>query len=653
MAFDPDKYLRENPVVPEDPAAMPGTTAPEQPKPWGERAVDAAEYYDRMTRLGINTFTFGMADRAAAVGKTLTGGSPSYSDALKEVTDESKLIRENNPQMSVAADVTGGMAGGLGLAKLGLTMMPRVAKAPWWGQALTAGGEGAVQGGLQGAGNTYSGNPMDYAENTGKGALMGGVLSLPGPIIGQVAGAAAKGVQNMWGDKYGIPGTLATAANTDRATLATLQNRGARAMLTEGGPAMKGTAQGAVLPGPGGSMGPGQAALENNLTARDRSASQAITGELNQTVGPAPIPSYVETGIRDRMQGLSPEYTRVLSQAGPMDTAPTARWMDGKISETVGETRKTLKTLRADLDVEGTPGTLDTNPIKVQNVRSEVKAMLREPEKYNSKTLAALKELNDQLDNELQTKIPGIRELDSQYAELGAQERAIGTKSEGSRAFDKGRETVSRPEELADTLRETAQPKGVNVGPSAEPFRLRQAARADLERIVAGNKNDLLVLENMLGKEQDWNAQKLAVMFGPEKGARIMDVLDNERMYRESFQEIVKGAKTAKVLASKEAQESSSGRIPRGLTAADLIIQPIQWAKDKLTATGAAATRDRVSQILATNDPQEIQKLIPKLLAAEPDRARRAAIVERLVQSGWTGGAAGTVPSTWGPILRK
>jgi hypothetical protein len=621
------------------PVDMPGTTAPPEAKPWAERAADTAAYYEKLLRLGTNAATFGMADRFAAGGEALTGGAPSYAEALKKERDISETIARENPQMAVAAEVIGGATGGAGLARAGLTTAGRMAGQPLWRRSVAAGLEGAAQGGAQGAGQTYTGNPMDYVSNAGKGAVLGGVLGLPAPAVGAVGGAAWKGIDS----RFGIPPPLARAAQTDAAELATLQNRGARAMLPDAGPSMQGVAQGAVI----GGEGPGRAALIANLTERNRTVPQTITREVDQTFGPAETPSVVEEGVRGRMRAIGPEYDTLLN--GPnvraIDNTALAQRLEALAINERGQTQQVLRQVRGMLDIPTNPGVLDPHPRALHATREEVRGMMNDPN-LNDTARGRLRQIYTELTGEIQRKVPGIRELDSRYAELGTQEAASTTASPGARMFEKGREAVTRPDELQRELTEAAQPKGVNIGPSAEPVRIRQAARAELDRIVGTNKNDLLALENLLGRPQDWNAQKLGIMFGRERADRLMNTLESERIFRDTYGKVVEGSQTAQRTASKEALDASSGKIPWDTSVLGTLGRGLQWAKDRATQASAAGTRDRISEILATNDPQQIRALIPQLLAAEPDRERRAAIAAIIAQSGWTGGGAGLVPST-------
>ena len=70
----------------------------------------------------------------------------------------------------------------------------------------------------------------------------------------------------------------------------------------------------------------------------------------------------------------------------------------------------------------------------------------------------------------------------------------------------------------------------------------------------------------MLGQPQDWNAQKLAVVFGRDKADRLMSVLERERGFRQTYQDVVQGSQTAQRTAAKESLEAGAGKIPVNLT---------------------------------------------------------------------------------------
>lgn len=211
----------DNPFAEHVGAAPAAPAAPTAPAPtWGDTARSAGRTVLDAARAAENTLTFGMADRLAGgrdylVGKITGSGPESYSKAVDKQVAGSAEARERSPYASVAGDVGGAVAiPGMFGAKLGLKLAPKVGG--FLGRAIGYGAEGAVVGGLQGAGNTYSGNLPDYVNN----ATMGGVL---GAGTGAVLGGAF-GVRRAPGSSAKTP-TTAELATDKTARYADLNSR--------------------------------------------------------------------------------------------------------------------------------------------------------------------------------------------------------------------------------------------------------------------------------------------------------------------------------------------------------------------------------------------------------------------------------------------
>lgn len=630
------------------PAGSAGPTAAEWSiqSPGGSNTppVDSWGDYARKLTMGTaNTVGFGMPNRGVAAKRALTGESPSYDEALQDLDREQKVFRKENPWASGTAEAVGGVAGGYGLARQGLTLAGRQLPAavqrflPQWAQtAATTAVEGGLIGGLQGAGGTYSGIPSDYAKNTGMGTIFGAGIGAAAPAVGAAGGAAYRAIADR-GWFGGIPKHLAVAAQADQAGLRALPNTPG-AMLPDAGPSMQGVAQGALTEGPGSS------ALVTNLTTRNTQSPQRITADVDRTLGPPRVPEHVERGIEGRMGELSPAYERVLANARAVDPNPTALWLEGEIGRTAGPGQAALRSVRAELDIPTNPGTLDPHPGRMQAVRSSIGNRMRDP-KTDDDVRVQLQRVHRRLTEELQDKVPGIRELDHQYAELGSQQRAVQPTGPGRRMFETAEPNVQRPAQLAETMTEAVQPKGMNVGPSAEGFRLREAARAEIDRIIGTKKNDLLALENTLGQPHDWNSQKLATMFGQERADAIMEVVRRERMFRDTHQKVVEGSQTARRLQSQKALEGDEGKIPTDLSVLGLVGRGGQELIRGARRNAINAGRDRIAGIMAEQDPANIQRLVNDMLAAEPTRNARQELVRRLVERGMITGGAGQVQS--------
>jgi hypothetical protein len=635
--FDPDAYLAKEEEKPPE-------------KTWGDTAMDVVRAVPQTTsdmlRVGGNSATYGQWDRARAVGEVLTGGAPSYAEALQDKVARSQAARERlGPFLAGTADAVGGLATGSTLAKAGgmaTGAAVNAGKALWQRMGIGA-LEGGAHGAAQATGHTYSDKPGDYVQPAVTGFGLGSILGTAAPVAGAVGGVASKAHNQIF------PAELSKAADADRAGLMELMlgRKGPRGMLPDTGPSMLGTAQGSVP----GTSGPGKSALVTNLTDRNNTSARTITGEVDRNLGRTAEPSVVDADIAQNMRVRGAEYQPLLQNARAIDTQGIADRLTEWTGNLAGERLRTVQAVRQALEIPGNPGVLDPHPVRIHAVRSSIKDQIRDPATPPA-TREQLEHIDELLTRELQAKVPGIRELDSHYAELGTQRRAADSSSAGGSIFDTGQQQVMRPYDYQNTITEGVQPKGTNVGPSAETFRLSQAARAEIDRILGTKGDDLRALELTLGKPHDWNSQKLVQMFGQERADAVQRVIRNERQFRDTYQDVVKGSQTAARLEAAKAQEASSGKLPGDKTIWGRVEQAGQWGLNALREKTADATRDKIASIMATNDPARLQILAQQLMASEPDKRARAAIVEALVAQGVLSGGAG-LASSQGGVKKK
>jgi len=377
---------------------------------------------------------------------------------------------------------------------------------------------------------------------------------------------------------------------------------------------MRGVAQGAVL-GTGEQGG----ALKSMLRTRDEGTVQRITEALDRNLGPDPVPSVVQRQIRADQQALGPAYNEAFQNARAVDSRPIAEHIDVLLHERQGNPA-ILQQVRQLLDVPNNPGTLDPYPRTLQNVREHIDLLMGGGDLDNG-SRAALTQLRQRITEELHAKVPGIADLDRQFAELARQREAL---ERGSQIFGTGAEAV-RPVEVAQAINAPTA--------SAQQFqRLQQGARGELERIVGTNVNDLLKLEKVIGEPQDWNAQKLTMLFGPERSDRMMRVLDANREFRRSYQDIVQGSQTAQRQSAEKALDAPTVSSGRGDTLWGEVKNIFRDASQERANQMASANRERIAQLLATRGP-EMEQLASQLLAQGPRRMSREQIINALVNS--------------------
>lgn len=271
---------------------------------------------------------------------------------------------------------------------------------------------------------------------------------------------------------------------------------------------------------------------------------------MENTLGKAPIPSRLDAGIREGQRALGPSYEAVLSKAKAVDLEPIAVNLDSAIVNAKGEAKTALRNVRDMLKIHGTDE-LDPHPGTLLQTRRAVDGLIDSATDSNVRRV--LTNARRQIDDELAAKVPGIKEVDAQYAELARQREAL---EKGQTVFNSYRATVLRPQELAQEVRDGALPQGLQIGPSAAPVRLRDGARAELDRIVGTSANDRVALQRLVKGEGDWNPQKLATLFGQEKADKIIGVLDAERVFAETSQFVTRNSATA---ARQEATEMLKG----------------------------------------------------------------------------------------------
>lgn len=348
----------------------------------------------------------------------------------------------------------------------------------------------------------------------------------------------------------------------------------------------------AVATQPGGSG----AQVSDFMKGRAKDSMTRVPQAVNDVLGPATPPSEIAAGIAENKKVVGPQYDPALDNAPPVDPTPVAASIDALIATKKGPAQAALRQVRDMLNVNGANATdqmarLDTTARGLFETRNAIDGMISPT--GDTKVNGALKDVRKQIDELLAQAVPDIKNIDAQYRELSRQGDALDT---GANVLDAGKSAVW-PQENATAVAAGVQPEGALVGPSAATFRLTQAARGDIERIVGTKKNDRVALANIIQGESDWNPQKLAQLFGQDKADAIMKVVDGERRLAETENLAVNGSKTAAVTAAQQALNGTpvNPSAVQGRTMLDAIFQ----IADKVTAGASAARREATAKAIA------------------------------------------------------
>jgi hypothetical protein len=339
--------------------------------------------------------------------------------------------------------------------------------------------------------------------------------------------------------------------------------------------------------GAGTGTGAGRTALVNALRERDANTGQRLAEALDTNLGPAPVPSRIEANLNGSRAQVAQDYEPALANARAVNTQPLAEQLDTLAVNLRGPEQRAVRQVRDMLDIPGAPGNLDPHPRALLSTRHAIDGMMAS--ETNPQVVRQLDEARRAVDAELAQAVPGIKDIDAQFAELSRQSGAL---QRGSQVLDSGK-TAIRPVELADEIAQGALPQGTQIGPSAAPVRLREGARAEIDRLVGTNVNDLNALERKIGTPQDWNSQKLETIFGEGPVANVAKALMDNRRFRQSYQDIVQNSQTAqRTEAAASMRGAEGGNVPHdvtltgvGLKALNMVAKAISGAINRVLSS--------------------------------------------------------------------
>lgn len=455
----------------------------------------------------------------AVQGKGFDPGQ-AYNNLYEYGTQQAQGQTALNPSLANRGNLMGSAVLGKSLGAL----TPR-ASTPL-GMAGLGALEGAGYGAVYGFGGA-EGNERYLAalRDAGVGALTGGAVGLGAGALTQPVSQESR--------------IVARALEGDRIDPATVGQRvsalGPAGMVADIGPNLQNqTAAIATLPGQG------SVDIVDALSARRAGANERIRSDLDSALGPAPRLSQVEQSINDARQQVNKQYEPVfrekaLSADFVTDVTPILDAIDNRLTNTVGDTRATLGKVRNLLtDVNGNP---IQDPQMVLAVRQELDGLIGTEQNRTIK--GALSEIRRALDGELAASVPGLKDVDAQFAEIAKQGDALET---GRTILDSGKNAV----DPADLVEQAAQ------NSTGQNLRLSEGARIEINRIVGTNANDRVALQRILRGEGSWNFEKLRTVFGDDKARALLNIVDREATMAATENLATAGSRTQVLKAAQD-----------------------------------------------------------------------------------------------------
>jgi hypothetical protein len=217
-----------------------------------------------------------------------------------------------------------------------------------------------------------------------------------------------------------------------------------------------------------------------------------------------------------------------------------------------------------------------------------------------------LRHFRQRIDQAL-SQVGPIKAVDADFAQIGKEQRA----------FDTGRQTLRAGDDALSPVEFSETWDSMSPG---EREHVLSGINTDVWRKLGTSANDLVKLREILKGEGKWNSEKLATVIGPEKTDALWHAIERESTFRDTYQKVVQGSKTA---------ESGGGATQRrpGLRGALTDIAIGYGVGGAGGATGAAASHIRrflsdlaspgagpgdagLARLLTSEDPEAIARAI-------------------------------------------
>ncbi|MDR7032439.1 hypothetical protein [Mesorhizobium sp. BE184] len=513
-----------------------------------------------------DTATAGFGDELASYPASWLSGVPR-DQVLSEMRGNQAQAQEANPGSYLTGQIGGGVAQGLATGPASLTANLTSRATPLIGRVLAGLGDGAILGGLYGAG---SGTDTESRLTEGViGAGSGVAAGAAFPLIGAGASKAYEAGKNMLAaspiarqagaspEALRLLGNVLNADGSLGVTgQANMARAGSDAMLADAGPNARSVLDTAIQRG-----GPGAIDARQAIADRTGRATQSVADALNATLGQPQGVTAARTAIRQgsasaRSSAYDDAYKAAIDYADPR----------GQAIENIVKTRVP------------------------QSAINEANALMR-AEGNSSKQILAHVADDGAVTFE---NLPDVRQLD--YITRGLNEVADQADGAGKLGGTtaKGRAYSNLSQELRSHLKDLVPEYGKALETAADPIRRSKA-------IDLGSK---LLSPSMTRDQVD---EAVSGMTGPEKEAlaqgvrsRLDDVMANvTRTVQDGGTDAREAIKAIKDLSSRANREKLTAAI--GKTKAEALFDEIDRASMSFDLRASVAENSKTYARQATD----------------------------------------------------
>lgn len=640
------------------------------PRPAAQKDPDARDSVlgkvDSVVRGAADTLTFGLADEIAAslstgsIGGLNKGLWGDYEAELARQRGIDAADAENRAGYRVGGQLAGGLTGGVGLAKAGLSATANAVNA---GKSLPAvmaasAGEGAVLGGLQGFGSG-EGGVQNRALSGAQGAATGGVFGLatPAAIAGvsavakplvapimarlrpdeYAATAIGEGLERSGSSIDDIARALAAARadGQDVYTVADAMGNAGQRMLST------------VARNPHNE----RQAVVDALIGRQMDQGRRVAGALQDASGtPLTANQFTQLAQQARATEAGRNYAPVAAEVSPIDVSPAVALANRGVSpaaDTVATAAGAVPTdLAARRGIEAGEAAI-RDPIReaIKTARSYLASDTLTVTNVN-KAFRAKTNIDDMIADAAANQRGGVVEALTPIRNA-LDEALARTSPQYARARD-AYAAASRPIEAVETGRNMASPRsrtqdvissfGAMDAPQQNAARIGyfdpMIARAESAAGTMSNSARPFLSDSM--------RRELPVLASPGQGDRLTSRLAREARMSETAGAALGGSKTADNLADA----AEMAKFDPGVMTSLMRGRPIEAivaavSKGRNEAKGLPPrVIERIARVMIETDPDAARKAL-EIATTKTDRDRGVRAIANAILTNVSGSTAG------------
>jgi hypothetical protein len=615
--------------------------------------------------------SFGMFNRGMGLYDYLTGAAPSYGEGVdKRAADEAALAAAH-PAAHLTGQLAGGAATGVGAARSGYTLSK--AGMPLLERMVYGSAEGGLYGAVAGAGNTYSGNPMDYISNAGTGTLIGAGVgtALPAAVAGAgwAGGKAAqpfnfaRDTGNVVRDRvakamFDAKGKTAAGIDTDIQSAEAAGQPGYSIVDAIGKPAQRELAVVAKQQGPARDL------ADTTLTPRTQAAPMRRAGEIDKALGVQGTAKQAEAALLNKAQTEAGPLYETAMEKGPVHNDVIAEGLAHPIMK---------EGLRRGVHIQSVENAMTGKPFNPTDAAITGFNEAGDPIIGGVPNMRTLQTAKVGLDQMIEGSFKDGRPTSYTRALTGFKNRLLEQIDAINPDYAKARATFAGPMSVRDAVdagRDMASPTA-RFADVLDEFRANDPNLQQGNRIgIANQLNAQLergqTPSQLLPRSQQGTniLNELSLYQGPNKpaaGAAQVEpnaggvpgenqwrtFMNREDAMARTNQQALGGSPTFENLADAAAQQSAIPKVGGALVRGDVKgALGHGWEAAKAIGRGETeATRHEIAKalLLRSSDGAEYQALIESLKRIEAEKAA-AAMHPTLQARGFTGGIVGASP---------